>query len=138
MNGPGAVLGLFSQGVGVQRLDVFGAVIKETGRIIHFALGFFQRLAMFHAQYAAHFFLVVLQRIADAFQPPASGFQGVGVGQPKRGFTRFHRRHHVRLGHGRKAGNDFARRGIVDVKRVTFGRIRPATADIASQLFKQG
>ena len=84
MNSPGAILGLLRDGMGIQGVDVFGAVIEETRSVVHFALGFLQRLAVLHAQDSANFLAMFFQTIANVFQPLAPGLDGPGVGEPER------------------------------------------------------
>ena len=77
---PGTVFRLFGNGMGVQRLNVFGAVIEEPGGVIDLTLSFLQRLAVLHAQNAAHFLFIGPECITNIFQPLATGFDGIGTG----------------------------------------------------------
>ena len=123
--------------MGVQRLNVLGAVIEESRCVIHLTLGFVQRLAVLHAQNPADFFPVGLQRITDVLQPFAAGFDGVGAGQAQSRLAGSNGIFHLGLRHGGYFCDHIARRRVVNIKGVALSIIRPATADIAIELFQQ-
>ena len=123
--------------MGIQRLDMSGAVIEEAGGVVYFALAFFPGLAVFHAQDAADFLAVVLQGIADVFQPFAAGFKGIGVGQPQGLLAGFDRIQYVLLRHRRHFGNHLARGRIVDIKGAATGAVCPAPANVAGKILQQ-
>ncbi len=138
VDGPGAIFRLFRNGVGVQGLDVLGAVIEETGSVIHLALGFVQGFAMLHTQDPADLLLVGLECVPDIFQPFPAGLDAVGAGQPKGRLAGCDGGLHFILWHGCDLGDHLARCRVINVEGVAMFIVSPATTDIAGQLFQQG